>query len=419
MSGSIGGGARVTQDLLTDGQGVPGPGTADVGEERMSAGVAPSTLRRLNSGVVLRALAEHEDPVTMAVLVNEVQLSRRTVELILVRLSEEGWVEETAPDPARSDVGRPPRTFRFRADRALVAAVRIDTDYASAVVCDIRGRILGRDLRPLRDYHAPEATVEDAVLAIEAAVADSGRSSDLIRAGAIAAGGAIDEDGVVTRLVNSPRWSGFAVAEVVSARLGVPVFADNDANLAALAERWRGVGAHSRTSAWCIFGDRTGIGLVIDGSVHRGFRGAAGEVVEAGALGASRMENTPFGRLSSPRREHRASALLAVEAARAGDPEALRELDAFVEHLAGLLSALAWTVSPDLFVLGGGLEDAADILLPRLVDALATLRTLDVPIRSTALGTDAPLLGAVKFALDRMDGAFYGPTLTAAAERAV
>ncbi|MBO0985586.1 ROK family protein [Rathayibacter sp. SD072] len=382
----------------------------------MRAGVDPSTLRRLNSGVVLRALAEHDAPVTTAVLVREVALSRRTVELILAGLSAAGWVDETAPDPARSDVGRPPRTFRFRADRALVAAVRIDTDFATAVVCDIRGRILGRSMRALRDYHSPEAAVEDAVLAVEAAVAESGLPRERIRAGAIAAGGAIDEDGVVSRLVNSERWNGFALADAVSARLGVPVFADNDANLAALAERWRGVSADAPTSAWCIFGNRTGIGLVIGGSVHRGFRGAAGEVVEAGAMGASRMEDTPFGRLTSPRRSDREAALAAVEAARAGDPVALRELDAFAAHLAELLSTLAWTVSPDLFVLGGGLEDADDLLLPRVAEAMRRLRTLDVSVRSTGLGADAPLIGAVKSALDRMDAEFFGPTLAATAD---
>ncbi|MCM6763717.1 ROK family protein [Rathayibacter sp. ZW T2_19] len=382
----------------------------------MRAGVDPSTLRRLNSGVVLRALAEHDEPVTTAVLVREVALSRRTVELILSGLCTAGWVDETAPDPARSDVGRPPRTFRFRADRALVAAVRIDTDFATAVVCDIRGRILGRSMRALRDYHSPEAAVEDAVLAVDAAVAESGLPRERIRAGAIAAGGAIDEDGVVSRLVNSERWNGFALADAVSTRLGVPVFADNDANLAALAERWRGVSSDAPTSAWCIFGNRTGIGLVIGGSVHRGFRGAAGEVVEAGAMGASRMEDTPFGRLTSPRRSDREAALAAVEAARAGDPVALRELDAFAAHLAELLSTLAWTVSPDLFVLGGGLEDADDLLLPRVAEAMRRLRTLDVSVRSTGLGADAPLIGAVKSVLDRMDAEFFGPTLAATAD---
>ncbi|MWV48324.1 ROK family protein [Rathayibacter sp. VKM Ac-2803] len=379
----------------------------------MRAGVAPSTLRRLNSGVVLRALAEHDEPVTMAVLVREVALSRRTVELILARLCEEGWVDETAPDPARSDVGRPPRTFRFRADRALVAAVRIDTDFASAVVCDIRGRILGRSLRALHDYLSPEAAVDDAVLAVEEAVAASGLPRERIHAGAVAAGGAIDEDGVVRRLVNSPRWNGFALADALSERLGVPVFADNDANLAALAERWRGVAADSAAFAWCILGNRTGVGLVIGGAVHRGFRGAAGELVEAGALATGRMENTPFGLLTSPQRSERERALRSVEAARAGDPEALRELDAFVAHLAELLSTLAWTVAPDLFVLGGGLEEADDLLRPRVTASMRGLGTLDVAVRSTVLGADAPLIGAVKFVLDRMDVAFFGPTLAA------
>ncbi|KQQ06200.1 MULTISPECIES: ROK family transcriptional regulator [unclassified Rathayibacter] len=379
----------------------------------MRAGVAPSTLRRLNSSVVLRALAEHDEPVTMAVLVREVALSRRTVELILARLCDEGWVDETAADPAKADVGRPPRTFRFRADRALVAAVRIDTDFASAVVCDIRGRILGRSLRPLREYSSPEASVEDVVHAVEEAVAASGLPRERIHAGAVAAGGAIDERGVVTRLVNSRRWNGFALADALADRLGVPFFADNDANLAALAERWRGVAADSATSAWCILGNRTGVGLVINGAVHRGFRGAAGELIEAGALATAGMENTPFGFLTSPQEAERELAHRSADAARAGDPEMLRELDAFVDHLAALLSTLSWTVSPDLIVLGGGLEEAEDLLLPRVTVAMRALGTLDVDVRSTVLGTDAPLIGAVKFVLDRMDVAFFGPTLAA------
>ena len=51
----------------------------------MTPGVDPSTMRRLNTSAVLRALAEHAEPVTMATLVGEVALSRRTVELILGR----------------------------------------------------------------------------------------------------------------------------------------------------------------------------------------------------------------------------------------------------------------------------------------------------------------------------------------------
>ncbi|MDN4640019.1 ROK family protein [Agreia sp. PsM10] len=374
-------------------------------------GLDPSAMRRLNTSVVLRALAEHDEPVTMATLVGQVKLSRRTVELILTQLCESGWAVEVTP--VHADVGRPPRYFSFEADRALVAAVRVDTHAASAAVSDIRGRVLGRGLVTLRDYSDTDQVMIDAVEAVDAAIRESGQPRDRVRAGAVAAGGAIDEDGVVRRLINSPGWNEFALARELGARLGIPLFADNDANLAALAEHWRGAAQETDTFAWCIFGNRAGIGIVIGGVVHRGFQGGAGEIVEAGALDAMRMESQPFGLLTSPLVEERRQAAEWLVRARAGDAEALELLGEFADDVARLLSSLAWTIAPEVIVLGGGLEVAEDLLLPRVVEAMKQLGTLRIDVRATTIGADAPLLGAVKLVLDRMDVEFFGPTIAA------
>ena len=78
----------------------------------------------------------------------------------------------------------------------------------------------------------------------------------------------------------------------------------------------------------------------------------------------------------------------------------------------GLLSTLAWTIAPEVVVLGGGLEAAADLLLPRVTDAMRALGTPAIELRATSLGADAALLGAVKLVLDRMDAEFFGPTVS-------
>ncbi|KQO11612.1 hypothetical protein ASF06_02955 [Agreia sp. Leaf244] len=374
-------------------------------------GLDPSAMRRLNTSVVLRALAEHDEPVTMATLVGQVKLSRRTVELILTQLCESGWAVEVTP--VHVDVGRPPRYFSFEADRALVVAVRIDTHAASAAVSDIRGRVLGRGLVTLRDYSDTGQTMIDAEEAVDAAIRESGQPRSRVRAGAVASGGAIDEDGVVHRLIHAPAWNEFALADVLGARLGIPLFADNDANLAALAEHWRGAAQETDTFAWCILGNRAGVGIVIKGAVHRGFRGAAGEIVEAGVLDVMRMETQPFGLLSSPLLEERRQAAQWLARARGGDPEALELLGEFADDVARLLSSLAWTIAPEVIVLGGGLEVAEDLLLPRVVEAMSQLGTLRIDVRATTIGADAPLLGAVKLVLDRMDVEFFGPTIAA------
>ncbi len=98
--------------------------------------------------------------------------------------------------------------------------------------------------------------------------------------------------------------------------------------------------------------------------------------------------------------------------ARGGDEAALAQVDEFAGQIAELLSTLAWTIAPEVVVLGGGLEAAADLLLPRVTEAMRALGTPAIELRATALGADAPLLGAVKLVLDRMDAELFGPTLS-------
>ncbi|MEU0943331.1 ROK family transcriptional regulator [Streptomyces canus] len=375
----------------------------------LTAGMNQSAVRRVNTSVILRALAVSSGPRKLTELAGQTGLSRRTIELILDSLVEAGWVAELDRVPNSGCAGRPARRYELRAEHALLAAVRITTVDVSAVVADVRGHILGRAHRPLRAYKDPRTTLDDAAALVLRALEDAGGSVDRLRAGAIAGGGAIDDEGVVRRLVHTTRWEGVHLPEELGRRLPVPWFADNDTNLGALAERWRGVAADHDNVVWAMLGNRTGLGILIRGAVHRGLDGAAGEIVEARSMPAGSVEDRPVAALTSPLAAQRALALARFEAARNGDAASLAEVDEFVENIASILTTLSWTVAPSLIVLGGGLEDAADVLLPRVRDALRDARTPAVELRATALGQDAPLIGAVKLALDRMDTELFGP----------
>lgn len=375
----------------------------------LTAGMNQSAVRRVNTSVILRALAVSAGPRKLTELAEQTGLSRRTIELILDSLVEAGWVAELDRVPNSGCAGRPARRYELRAEHALLAAVRVTTVDASAVVADVRGHILGRAHRPLRDYKDPRTTLDDAAELVLEALDDAGGSVDRLRAGAIAGGGAIDDEGVVRRLVHTTRWEGVHLPEELGRRVPVPWFADNDTNLGALAERWRGVAADHDNVVWAMLGNRTGLGILIRGAVHRGLDGAAGEIVEARSMPAGSVEDWPVAALTSPLPAQRALALARFEAARNGDTSSLAEVDEFVENIASILTTLSWTVAPSLIVLGGGLEDAADVLLPRVRDALRDARTPAVELRATALGQDAPLIGAVKLALDRMDTELFGP----------
>ncbi|WP_328979257.1 ROK family transcriptional regulator [Streptomyces canus] len=375
----------------------------------LTAGMNQSAVRRVNTSVILRALAVSAGPRKLTELAEQTGLSRRTIELILDSLVEAGWVAELDRVPNSGCAGRPARRYELRAEHALLAAVRVTTVDVSAVVADVRGHILGRAHRPLRAYKDPRTTLDDAAELVLEALDDAGGSVDRLRAGAIAGGGAIDDEGVVRRLVHTTRWEGVHLPEELGRRVPVPWFADNDTNLGALAERWRGVAADHDNVVWAMLGNRTGLGILIRGAVHRGLDGAAGEIVEARSMPAGSVEDRPVAALTSPLPAQRALALARFEAARNGDAASLAEVDEFVENIASILTTLSWTVAPSLIVLGGGLEDAADVLLPRVRDALRDARTPAVELRATALGHDAPLIGAVKLALDRMDTELFGP----------
>ncbi|MFE2061378.1 ROK family protein [Streptomyces sp. NPDC059467] len=368
-----------------------------------------SAVRRVNTSVILRALAVSAGPTTLTALAERTTLSRRTIELILDSLLTAGWVTELDRVPTRGCAGRPARRYELRAEHALLAAARITTEDVSAVVADVRGRILGRAHRPLRCYLDPRSSLDDVATLVREALADAGGSPERLRAGALAGGGAIDDDGVVRRLVHTTRWEGVDLPAELTRRLRMPWFADNDSNLGALAERWRGVAVDHENVVWAVLGNRTGLGILIRGAVHRGLDGAAGEIIEAASMPTDSVAHRPVSWLTSPEPDRRSIALDRFAAARAGEASALAEVDELVANIASILTTLSWTVAPSLFVLGGGLEDAADVLLPRVREALRAARTPAVELRATSLGRDAALVGAVKLALDRMDTELFGP----------
>lgn len=374
-------------------------------------GMNQGAVRRVNASVVLRALAVSAGPLTLTALAEQAGLSRRTIELILDSLVEAGWVTELDRVPTSRGAGRPARRYELRAEHALVAAVRITTSDASAVIADVRGRLLGRAQRELGDYLDPSATLDEAAALVRQALEDAGGSADRLRAGAIAGGGAIDDEGVVRRLVHTTRWEGVNLPAELARRISVPWFADNDANLGALAEHWRGVAGDHENVVWAILGNRTGLGILIRGAVHRGLDGAAGEITEAASMPTHLVGDRPVAWLTSPDPAQRSAALDLCDAARGGDGGALAAVDDLVENIASILTTLSWTVAPSLIVLGGGLEDAADLLLPRVREALREARAPAVELRVTGLGRQAPLIGAVKTALDRMDTELFGPRL--------
>ena len=382
----------------------------------LPVGMDTSAVRWLNNSAALRTILTLQSPVTLAQLTTATSLSRRTVESILDELIRSKWVEELESRSASGGAGRPSRWFAVKPDNALIAALRIDTFWATAMISDALGTELGHARLELPDYFDPDSSLATAAEALRLAIADSGLPAERLRGGALATGGAVEADGVIRHIIRAPRWSGFDARGALSRYFDVPWFVDNDANLAALAEHWAGSAQDIDSFVWLIFGNRSGAGILIKGEIYSGFRGAAGEIVEASTIDSESYSEHPIAWLTSPRSEQRARALELVAEARSGNLDALAQIDEFIADVTPMVVTIAWTIAPPLIVLGGGLEDAADLLLPRLAASIRDGRAPDIALAATQLGREAPLRGATKLALNRLDAVLFGPTVTGVRE---
>ena len=153
----------------------------------------------------------------------------------------------------------------------------------SAVVL---GRRVGEDVQIVRRIAQPTRPDADPLAALGELAALAQRllveagfgAGDIARLG-VSCGGPLDDvDGVVLGPPNLPGWDRVPVVDFLEERLGIETRLSNDANAGAIAEwRW-GAGRGTATMAFLTFGTGLGAGLIINGRVHRGWRGLAGEV---------------------------------------------------------------------------------------------------------------------------------------------
>jgi predicted NBD/HSP70 family sugar kinase len=229
---------------------------------------------------------------------------------------------------------------------------------------------------------------------------------------------------------------GTIVRDAFAEALGALVLVDNDANLAALAEWSLGEGRGRATVAVLTLGTNIGLGLVIDGRIHRGGHGAAGEaglllvpVVDTGRRidGRPLVDAGPFGQATSQAPAGYAwaeelvggGALAAaagagatsarVLASTALDDPATRIIAArAIEGWAYVIATITVLVDPDVVVLSGGLARDSAHLLDVLRRRVGELVPFQPEIRLGRLGADAELLGADLLARSALDSRAIG-----------
>jgi predicted NBD/HSP70 family sugar kinase len=368
----------------------------------VTTGTDLARLRELNSLTVVRAL-RGGPPATVTELAARTGLSRPSVDVIMQGLVGDGWVTTIEPTGS-SVVGRPARRYQFNAGAGHVLGVDIGAHKVLALVADLDGTVV----HTVRRQVAPDADAKVRLAALDKTVAECLAQTTLspedLWAMTVGVTGPVDATGRTTLFTPLPGWSTVDLVAHLAARYPCPIQVENDCKLAAVAERWRGVGQDADDIVYVLAGMRTGAGLIIDGTLRRGYGGAAGEI---GALRAvrwltapSHLENCP-GAPTSISPDDKAAWVFT--AAREGNPDAAAAVRRYVRALAIGAAALVLTLDPQVVVVGGGFSRSADLILDPLQKELERL-CLRVPeVRGSTLGDESVALGALRLSLDEVD----------------
>lgn len=287
---------------------------------------------------------------------------------------------------------------------------------------DDKGELLKKWEIPTRTENDGEYIIPDIAKAITEDMKEAGVNAFDVKGIGVGIPGPILPDGKVNGCVNLG-WGVKDVAKELSSLVfGLPVRTGNDANVAALGENWKGGGQGADSMIMVTLGTGVGGGIVLNGKILSGATGAGGEIGHihvndeeentcgcgnkgcleqyASATGIARYatENVKDYPDSSLNQVQDITAKDVFDAAKEGDAFAKHVVDWMGKQLGTAMSYLAVSIDPSVFVIGGGVSAAGDILLDAIgkyYKEYAFHSNINTPIKLATLGNDAGIYGAV------------------------
>src|SRR3954467_12300409 len=235
-------------------------------------------LRTANRRHVIETLRSHGS-MTRSALARSTGLSRTTISTLLAELIEQGLVAEGSDDTTRKGAGRPATVVRLDPSAGAAVSIDVGARHLAVAVGDLAHRVMAEHWMALPISHGAEEGMERATALVREMLDKAGVDHKSVIGVAMGLPAPISQpDGLVASSNILPGWAGVQIAEEMSARIGMPVFIENDSNLGALAESAWGAGAGFDQLAYIKAATGIGAGLVQDGKLFRGPTGTAGEI---------------------------------------------------------------------------------------------------------------------------------------------
>ena len=289
------------------------------------------------------------------------------------------------------------------------------------------GELLDKWEIPTRKEDGGAYILNDVAASVEAKLAEKNIAKEDVAGAGIGVPGPTLDTGYVSICVNLG-WKDKNPANELSELLSIPVKAGNDANVAALGEMWKGGGEGYLDVVLLTLGTGVGGGIIINGEIapsHRGVGGELGHITVnpdeeatcncgnhgcleqyASATGVVRIAKKLLAASkeeSSLRTLETVTAKYVFDAAKAGDHLAVEAVEVLGKYLGLVVANVALTVDPDVFVIGGGVSKAGQVLIDVITKYYHKFAKIigdnKAKVVLAKLGNDAGIYGAARMVL--------------------
>jgi predicted NBD/HSP70 family sugar kinase len=378
---------------------------------------SPAVSSPTSAGALLHLIRE-EVAVTRADLARATGLARSTVAQRVDTLLANGLVHDTGGSVSTG--GRPPAVLAFNRDAGIVLVADLGATHARVAASDLAGTPIAERAADLDIAAGPERVLEWVDERFAELLEEVGRSAAEVRGIGVGVPGPVEFDS--GRPVNPPimpGWDDFPIPDWFAGRYRAPVLVDNDVNIMARGEHrlhWR----ETEHLLLIKVGTGIGCGIVADGHIHRGARGAAGDIghiratssedviCRCGNIGC--LEAIAGGQALAERLAAQgtdaAQSRDVVRLVRSGHAGAIRMVRDAGRTLGEVLAGTVNFFNPAVIVIGGDIAEAHAQLLAGVREGIFSrslpLATRDLRIVPSRLGDRAGVIGAATMVIEHV-----------------
>lgn len=365
------------------------------------------------------ALIRTSEAVTRSQIMKVTGLSRSTVAQRLDALLAHGYIAPAASE--NSTGGRPPSSFQINADAGVMLLAAIGAGAMQLAVCDMGRTILARQSHKVSVADGPAVVLEQVTSHFDELLIEVSRPRTDVKGIGIGVPGPVEfAEGRVIHPPIMTGWDGYRVPDFFATDYRCPIVVDKDVNLMALGEH-RGAWPEVTHMLFIKISTGIGTGLIMDGTLQRGARGAAGDLGHM-FVGNIKQEHTEICRCGNPgcleayasgwaicrdliAKGYKADNVRDIaELAQQGVGDAIELLKTAGRLIGESVAVAVSLLNPSLVVLGGELALCQGYVLAAVRETVyrrsLALATRNLQIETSELGHDAGLMGAAQLVSD-------------------